>query len=221
MARFTTHECRWFFEGEPSEEVVRWFQDSRPWDRLEPIEEPGWPETWREDRYWVLQGQSEVGIKWRDETGSTGPRLFEIKGRTAELGEVRLTPSVTGRFDEWVKWSVPMTALGETPTGMAGSSVTVSKKRLLRRVRLERGTPLVELPLEGPDAWPSRGMATELTRVRRRGDAFWTFGLEAFPTDPEIHADVVGHMTGFLETYPGRLKAEHSLSYAAWLGTGS
>jgi hypothetical protein len=220
MARFASHECRWFFEGPPPEEVVRWFVEARPWKRREPVEPLGWPRDWRVDRYLVLPGQTDLGIKWRDESAPGATPLLELKGRTAEIGTVELAPSVVGRVEEWVKWSFPAdSAPASLHAVFAEEAAVVRKKRLLRWIHLDAFHGDVEVSLHEPPAGSGRGMRVELTRVGRDDEAHWSLGIEAFPCDDGIHEGVLRNSARFLDEYPGTppLTAARSLSYPAWL----
>ena len=132
MARFASIECRWFFEGPPPVEIVHWFVETRPWEQRGRIEPLCWPSDWRVDRYLVLSGQSDLGIKWRDDSATVGAPLLELKGCTAEIGSLELTPRAIGHFDEWVKWSFPVDSAPTPLQAVLAEEVTVvRKKRLL------------------------------------------------------------------------------------------
>ena len=84
-------EVRWFFRGRPPAGVEEWFCGSKLCKE----------ETARVDRYVLLPGSSEVGVKVRD------GQKFEVKARTKPPKPFALaTGASLGRQDEWVKWSL-------------------------------------------------------------------------------------------------------------------
>ncbi len=83
-----TCEMRWLLDGALPQDAERWFQRGR---------EPAVPVK-REDRYLLLPGVADMGIKERE-------GRLEIKGRLAVLKTHAITPEIEGRAERWCKWS--------------------------------------------------------------------------------------------------------------------
>ncbi len=189
-----TCEMRWFFEGVPPAAVEGWLAASRP--RAEP---------WREDRYLILPGVADMGIKARE-------GRFEIKGRTAVLGTHAIAPEIAGIAERWCKWSYD-TALAERLCGPSSQEfVVVGKERVRRHFLLERWAR--ETAERGPDR---RGFSLELTRIRLTEAAYWSLGIEAAPDDPTLLVDLLRALRDVLQGFPLPLPRERSHSYPRWL----
>jgi hypothetical protein len=189
-----TCEMRWFFEGGLPSAAERWFAAGRP--RAEP---------WREDRYLILPGVADMGIKARE-------GKLEIKGRTAVLGTHTIAPEIEGIAERWCKWSYD-TALAERLCGPSmQESIAVGKQRVQRHFLLEPTAQ--EMPERGPDR---RGFSLELTRIRLAEDAYWSLGVEAAPDDPTLLVDLLRALRDVLQGFPLALPQARSRSYPGWL----
>ena len=100
----STLEIRWFFSGSLEQSgsgVEVWFT-SRPRyggsDRAAPIAWDPAPPAWRQDRYLLVPGSDDMGIKWRE-------GRLEIKGRTSTSGPRVFAPGIAGECEHWLKWS--------------------------------------------------------------------------------------------------------------------
>jgi hypothetical protein len=99
-------EVRWFYHHALPLEVKKWFCGLRPCRE----------EAARTDRYFVLHGGNEVGVRVRD------GRKLEIKARTKMPQPFSpATGASVGRHDEWAEWSCedrdvagPLAALGDS-----------------------------------------------------------------------------------------------------------
>jgi hypothetical protein len=217
----TTLEVRWFVPGSVAEHagIESWFR-TRPiadgsggpaaidWDPA--------PPAWRQDRYLVVPGHDDMGIKWRD-------GRLEIKGREAALGHTAFAPGTEGMCERWLKWSYAGAAieqrfLGLFQGGAAEGVVLVEKRRLQRHLRLDPALGPVEV---GSGARRERGVNLELAQIRMPGsriESHWSLAFEAFPGDlqmPEPFAQIVA---GFLDGCPVLpLSAERSMAYPRWL----
>jgi hypothetical protein len=217
---WSTLEVRWFLPGPPSESgsaVGFWFR-SRP--RYGGSAEPApiaWepaPPAWRQDRYLVVPGQDDMGIKWR------AGRL-EIKGREAALGHHVFAAAIEGRCERWVKWSYAGAAIeqrfcGLFRAGAAHGVITVEKRRLQRHLRVDACGAAIEV---GPNDPRERGVNVELAQIRIAGTSglHWSLAFEAFPSD-SISRSFMQVVAGFLAGCPALpLVAERSMSYPRWL----
>ena len=215
----STLEARWFLPG-PLEEtgpgVEAWFR-TRPIDAGGGPAQVAWdpaPPAWRQDRYLVLPGEDDMGIKWRE-------GRLEIKGREAALGYVAFAPAIAGLCERWIKWSYAGEAIerrcralfhgGATP-----GIVVVEKRRLQRLLALDAAGAATEIRGREPRA---RGVNVELAQVRLAGPrAYWSLAFEAFPGDAGMAAPFSRIVARFLEGCPARpLVAEQSMAYPRWL----
>jgi hypothetical protein len=221
---WSTLEARWFLSGplaESGSAVEAWFR-SRPRsggsDELALIAWEPAPPAWRQDRYLLVPGHDDMGIKWRE-------GRLEIKGREAALGHRVFAPEIEGVCERWLKWSYAGEAIerrfcGRFRDGAAHGVVTVEKRRLQRYLRLDPSGAVVEV---GPDDPRERGVNVELAQIRipgspgSRSGLHWSLAFEAFPSD-QIWQTFVQVVARFLEGCPARpLSAERSMSYPRWL----
>jgi hypothetical protein len=218
---WSTLEVRWFCPGALAQSgsgVEAWFR-RRP--RYSGSDDPApiaWvpaPPAWRRDRYLLVPGHDDMGLKWRE-------GRLEVKGREAALGHQVFAAGIEGRCERWLKWSYAGAAIERRFGGLfrdraANGVVTVKKRRLQRHLRLDP-SGVVEV---GPNDPRERGIDVELTQVRVAGsphELHWSLAFEGFPSDDqtsERFAPVVGR---FLEGCPALpLTADRSMSYPRWL----
>jgi hypothetical protein len=173
------------------------------------------PPAWRGDRYLMIAGHDDVGIKWRE-------GRLEIKGREASSGYRAFAPGIEGLCERWIKWSYAGNPIAqrflELSRGASDGIVLVEKRRLQRCIRLEPLGGAVEV---GRDALRQRGANVELARVRIPGsriESHWSLAFEAFPGDQQMPEPFAQLVAGFLEGCPALpLSVEHSMSYPRWL----
>jgi hypothetical protein len=217
----STLEVRWFFPGPldesgPGMEV--WFR-TRPRyggsGQPAPMRWDPAPPAWREDRYLLVPGNGDMGIKWRE-------GRLEIKGRTSASGPQGLAPRMAGVCERWLKWSYA----GETieqrfadlfGAGTAPGLVTVEKRRLQRHLNFDPAGAVNEVPLNDRR---ERGFNIELAAIRIPGPPsyrHWSLAFEAFPSDQaaELFAPVVASFLADCPALP--LSADRSMSYPGWL----
>lgn len=191
-----TCEMRWFFEGALPGEVERWFERGK---------EPA-PSAWREDRYLILPGVADMGVKWRE-------GRLEIKGRLAVLGGHAPAADIEGVTERWSKWPYAGKAIEDRFRRCSkNGTITVRKRRSQRHFLLEACAREVARRVVD-----QRGFALELTRLRIGDDRHWTLGIEAAPDDPPMAADLVGALPQVLEGLPVALPRARSMSYPQWL----
>ncbi len=209
-------EVRWFFAGaldETAPGLVDWFGRhyralGRPGERV-----PEWPSAWRDDRYLVLPGVDDMGIKTRE-------GRLEIKGRTDDFGRCDFAAGVRGRVQAWAKWSYALDSgrgverVFAAPGDSAGEIVRVDKKRLLLPVELT-------IDEAAGTALDPPGVGIELVRARLGGwaaETHWSVGFEATPYSPALRRPFAELVTRVTADWPAApLGLEASLSYPAWL----
>jgi hypothetical protein len=192
-----TCEMRWVLDGALPDEVERWFhRDGRPA-----------PPAWREDRYLILPGAADMGIKERQ-------GRLEIKGRLAKLGSHAIAPEIEGAAERWCKWSYD--AAGAPPFGglQGQEAVVVGKARAQRHFLLEPGGRAQEVAQRD---LTRRGFSLEVTRIRLRAHDHWSLGVEAAPDDATLLGDLLGALAVVLQGFPLPLPRACSRSYPRWL----
>jgi hypothetical protein len=218
---WSTLEVRWFCPGPLAEQgsvLEEWFRSRSKHDSGSAPASMAWapaPPAWRQDRYLVVPGHDDMGIKWRE-------GRLEIKAREGALGDRVFAPGIEGRCERWLKWSYAGAAIERRFGGLfrdraAHGVITVEKQRLQRHLRLDPSGVVVEV---GPGDQRERGIDVELAQVHVAGTSralHWSLAFEAFPSDApsERFVQVVGC---FLEGCPALpLSAERSMSYPRWL----
>jgi hypothetical protein len=185
---------RWVLEGTLPEEVERWFHGHR---------RPATP-TWREDRYLILPGVADMGIKERQ-------GRLEIKGRVAKLGSHAIAPEIEGGAERWCKWSYDAAVAERLRSDEA---IVVSKGRMQRHFLLEPGGRTQEAAQRDIT---QRGFSVEVTRIRLRAQDHWSLGVEAAPDDATMLDDLLRALALALQGFPQPLRRARSRSYPKWL----
>ncbi len=188
-----TCEMRWFFDGQLPDEAARWFGGGRA-------------APWREDRYLVLPGVADMGIKRRE-------GRLDIKGRTAVLGDHVVAPGIEGYAERWGKWSYDM-AIWDRFRGHG--TILVGKRRVQRHFLLSPGGSTQEMAERD---LARRGFSLELTRIRLAGAHHWSLAIEAAPDDGTLLGDLLRTLPRLLDGLPQPLPLDHSRSYPAWLSS--
>lgn len=206
---FRSGEVRWFFRGEPTGEVRRWFD----------VGEFGRSEPERTDEYLRLPDCETASVKFRD-------GRFEIKARTSSPVRVEYSGGVRGFCDTWVKWSSSAGDVAQFHSQFIRAEddwLYVTKKRHLRLFSLEGDEP-AEIGVG--QSWLSRGCQVELTDVGvgpARDDAeppenWWSLSFESFGQCETLRESLDLVVPAFFaEAPPVALDYESSLSYPAWL----
>lgn len=221
-----SQEVRWFFDSalDIEGEVAAWFfKDRAPYGDKGVKGELEWPGKWRDDRYLIIPGSADMGLKWRE-------GQLQIKGRESSLGIQRFGDGIEGHTERWIKWSYQGDPIDRRfkdwfppELGAAPGVVLVEKKRVQRRIRLNPVEGASEVPAGKPIdcAGADRALDVELARICIDGsqeDTHWSLGFEAFPTGAAMHEEFTDVVAAFLEEFPALpLGKEQSKSYPAWL----
>lgn len=211
---FFSHEVRWFFDGTADEHasLKRWFETVSPLRKVDGVGAPAWKGRLDDepDRYLVVPGSDDMGIKWREGE-------FQVKGRVAPLGVQVFADRHQGNVERWVKWSYEK--LPDTYRDIFAGKLTipVEKTRALRKVRLDTSSGAMEEVDAG--ALVDRGIGIELTNLVVADEPYCSLAFEAFPDDSAMHASFTRVVSTFLATLPNdvHLDQASSLSYPAWL----
>jgi len=192
-----TCEMRWLFEGALPAEVARWLERAGE----------STAETWREDRYLVLPGVTDMGIKERQ-------GRLDIKGRLAKLGSHAIAPEIEGSAERWCKWSYGAAIAGSFRDLRDHRPVVVGKGRAQRHFLLE---PDGRAQATAQRDLTRRGFSLELTRIRLAGADHWSLGVEAAPDDGALLDDLLRVLADLLQGFPLPLPRAQSRSYPSWL----
>ena len=197
-------EIRWFHKGAFGAGTMQWFADGKTFEA----------ET-RTDRYFVFPGCESGGVKLRTYKDK---RNFEIKLLRGAAEPVRLSPSVSGRADCWVKWSygaAPVHGLVQELMSASDGFVDVEKTRYLRKFSMDGGSPVEVDAKEMPDA----GCGVELTQLSVGGVQWWSFALEAFGTPDRVRSNLDLVARDFLagRSAVDSFTSANSCSYPTWL----
>jgi hypothetical protein len=192
-------EVRWFGTGTTPRDLDEWFAG------LGPVET-----STRTDRYLSPFGPA-FNLKLRSEGGE----FVEMKRRLADAGRRDFGPDVTGRVEQWYKWSFPLDHRPDLwTTDRTGLWLPVEKTRSLRVL------DDAELrPLDDDVPWTDVTAHVEVTEVAALGETAWTCGLEATgPVDELERAVTLVGAELFGADVPVALPVERSFGYAEWLG---
>jgi hypothetical protein len=162
---FDSAEIRWFLPSPSQGDIdaaLAWFKSQYTADGvgIQPEE--------REDSYLVFPGCDSVGVKLR------AGKDLEIKAIAAFPRPFRLDSGVSGRTDQWVKYSIkqlPSRKLDDLlearlPGDDLGRWIRVQKNRSLRKFSAD-SEDLVEVSVN-QKAFPTIGCNVELTQLKGR-----------------------------------------------------
>jgi hypothetical protein len=217
-------ETRWFLNGNGHlDQLLGWFtlkgrlnivEETDNYQRQSAKDPFVKKEKLRTDEYLLVPGCDTTGIKQRQgrlevKSQVAGPRPFTVG-------------DVTGRIDQWVKWSMKPSgniALPlEADLHQSGPWINIGKKRYTQKYSFDQGP----LSAVSPDAWPDTGCNIELTLLEtQEGPGSWTtIGFEAFGPPGRVMAmldDSIRHFFAAHGPAPVRLEGRDSLSYPTWL----
>ncbi len=207
-----TSEVRWFFQLSSHEPIVKWFQE------LDGLYEKQIP---RYDIYIRQKNDGSTGIKFRE-------GRFEIKQMQKELGILKTESSVSGKAEQWEKWSFDLNQQDLQPIEKSRNWISISKARLLQKFIIKNG-----ILTGGFDHFHSDGCNAEITKVDSYSSddfkssddcmanelsSWWTLGLETYG-NPDLQSfnllAAFDHI--FKDGFPIKLSDKNSLSYPEWL----
>jgi len=169
-------EIRWILDGEAPTAVKVWFEKDKLCDK----------EETRIDYYLKFPGYEFVGIKLRKYP--EGGQNLEFKPIIRTIQNAQLPDGITGRAEEWEKWSIKDRAAEQYAQMLDGKKdawLAVRKDRWLRKYSADNLITKKVNPKDRPD----NGCNVELTELQfgtigeiteKNGRPFWTIGFEAF-----------------------------------------
>lgn len=201
-----TAEARWFIAKILPDEVLDWFRAGQVLE----------PEGVQVHEYLLFPDVSTVGVKLRE-------GRLEIKAMVSAPRPLSRDLGVTGRRDQWVKWSFASDGLKTLDPALQeyGSWLKVRKERFLRKFSTGRDGLVEETARQRP--FPASGCNVELTRITVEADPRFWFSLAFEAFGPPALAVKILEMAihSFFQEHgraPGiRLSRRNSLSYPAWL----
>lgn len=219
----TSYEVRWFFPGELARfpELRQWIAAAKPFtdEGVVPAPTPEGRLGDEPDRYLIVPGVADMGIKWRE-------GQLQIKGRLSQRGLQRFGRHFYGSVEVWTKWSYKsddiksaFSAWFADGTERAWQTVAVRKTRTLRKIRLDTQGKYVEVSNK---AIVDRGLGVELTDLEIRGQRYCSLGFEAFPDDTAMAGTFTEAVDAWLSSLSanGVVLAEHqSMGYPEFLNS--
>jgi hypothetical protein len=199
-------EARWFILEVLPDEALDWFSAGHPPDS----------EGVQIHEYLCFPNCESVGVKLRE-------GRLEIKAMLSAPRPLSRDLGVSGRTDQWVKWSFASEGLKNLDPGLhqSGRWLKVRKERFLRKFSADRGALAEITGRQGP--FPAIGCDIELTRIEVEAiPRFWfslafeALGPPAVTTkllECAVHSFFKEH--GRLPGIP--LTEGNSLNYPAWL----
>lgn len=193
-----TLETRWFGTGSLPKAVEDWFTTLGPIDT-----------STRTDLYFHPYDIS-LNVKIRDDYGE----LLQIKRQLGRTLTRTFGPDVTGRAEQWYKWSF---SLDDTPNlwneDHTGLWIPVEKTRMQQSFDGDE----IEL-LENNVSDTRTTIGIELTEVVAEDETAWTFCLEVNGPSESLEEtlDIAGSVL-LKGEFPVSLSASQSFGYTHWL----
>ena len=220
MIMLCSSEIRWFFKGQTSNEILLWFKSKYDVkdDKGEPVNTLE-PELSRDDCYLLFPECDSVGVKLREDKKANKVN-FEIKALLSPARPLTLANNISGKTDQWVKWSVTSTELSKIFEGGSSAErwIKVNKTRYLRKFATENNVKEV-----WAETKPREGCNIELTNIKVNAGSqedWFSIGFEAFGPPANIHLTLVKTANFFFNKMGNipdlELDAFHSLSYPSW-----
>lgn len=228
-AFYGSAEIRWFLKGQHNQlgKILKWFclQDQLPLLEEDKVKDGeydpeivGKPfvkqEKQRTDEYLLFPDSDKTGVKQRQgklevKALVTGPRPYSLPSYR-----------VTGRMDQWVKWSFASSDIEkfQRELSQAGPWRKVIKDRYLQKYSFDSGSMVAVSP-EQP---PKFGCNIELTKIGvTDNESDWlTVGFEAFGPSGRVIAmldEAIEHFFTAHGSAPVLLDGRDSISYPIWL----
>jgi hypothetical protein len=193
-----TAEIRWFARGSIPHGVFSWFQEA--------TESSNPPES-RVDDYLLMPEITSLGIKVR-------LGRLEIKIRKRKYGEIDLGRGISGRLEQWQKWSLALESV-EQLFKPGDSWIPVAKRRYLRKYEVAGDIEVRPLALE---RFAESGCGVELTAIEVLGNKWWTMAFESWGDEVSLTRNLIqtSEYLSKSEGAPTLLTAE-SYGYPRWL----
>ena len=135
---------------------------------------------------------------------------MEIKGLIAPRKISFEFTGCTSPVELWAKWSSSTLNIDGAPL------VRVQKQRWMRKFRVCSGAAA---ECTGSDQTRTSGCDAELTLIKVKGSAWWTFGFEAFGELERIQDDLAATVALLASRDPPRLLRGEASSYPRWLAS--
>lgn len=206
-------EVRWFMVGDMPATVESWFRRGyvAPADAL--IDD----ET-RDDIYLSLPTTLDLGIKLRAKD------RIEVKQRRVDLGVEQLRDDISGRLEQWVKWSFPLLKVDDKgnevkPPDVAlppGSWITVKKRRLLRKFEVRPDGAVTAVSAKSR---PGQGCNLEVAWLTIDGMTWWSLGFESFGETVDVVENILRLVLKEVLADPAfpTMQAHDSYAFPTWL----
>jgi hypothetical protein len=196
-----TLEVRWIFPGVLETAVKEWF------GRFTAGTES------RQDTYLLRPHLPGLSVKIR------GGGALEVKAYRGSPGMLEVAGRARGHLEFWQKWSFPCGPLSQGGEKLAGWQPVTKRRRI-------GWFPLADVPVlaRAPRLGGEPGCTVELTEVVTGDEAWWSLGFEAKGPDGLLRGGLEASAAlVFAEALPGGVEvgADHSRSYAEWLGQRS
>lgn len=191
-----TKEIRWFTD-QPANAILNWFAHHN--QQFETTE-------LRKDQYLLLD-KPDINAKLRE-------GKIEVKHRTSQPQEVRLSRGCTGFEENWIKWSFNLDKKdplsNEILSGKYDTWIEIRKTRLGIKITEANDGSLEIFPIKSDIDF---GCQIEYTQLQITGKTYFTFALEWFgQKEINIPKDFILNILG-----NSSLKLEESMGYGDFL----
>lgn len=211
--KIISFELRWFFPGDPSDDVNSWFKNLDGINYI--IKEPP-----REDYQLSIPNCDYVNVKLREER-------LEIKWRSCKEPFSAIDGKIRGIEERWAKWAWvtdPKNSKSyesfkiEEPFG---PTFKITKTRNIRHYQVSDRNVQNDLQYRNPMEQiieGTTGYSVEITSLRMLDQSWWTLAFETYGTAERSLIRIVAEQS--LSTYSGPTLTEGaSYGYSHWLAT--
>lgn len=150
-----------------------------------------------------------MGIKVRE-------GRLEVKRQYGKVVVKRFHPRVEGQLEGWRKWGLDLNLVDQPADSLAARNwLPVTKSRSLCTFQFLNGR---WRPVSLSIAQVHSGCEMELTKLRIRGQSWWTIAFEAFGLEQDLQAALLSVTGQIFRAYnPPELTTKNSFSYPKWL----
>lgn len=193
----TTLEVRWFKSSPLPDAVQEWFEN------LDPDAASTWTDVY------LPSEDAGYNVKVRED-------MLQIKRRRTEPVSHTFAPPVTGRYEQWKKWSFDLAEQAPDPSTDTDAEmwIPIEKTRRQRtydpewQAKLGRGLPTS----------PTTTVLIELTTLTTPRETAWTLCLEAEGPPSRLSEPLLAAGDTLFDTdFPLSLTADESFGYVRWL----